>query len=744
MSWHTSGSFTHGGHTYTVGNSYPISKSITVYGSGTGSGAYTTKSGITLTITGYYDQSSTYPYPIRVKLSDPAYVRFTNSSTLYGAITSYTVSFNANGGSSPPSAQTKKYGFTLTLTTSKPSRTGYTFSRWNTKSDNTGIGYSSGGSYTSNSSATLYAIWTANKYTVTLNANGGSGGTGSVSATYAANMPSATMPTRSGYKFAGYYDTSAETGGTQYYTATGTSARTWNKTAATTLYARWTASSATISFEGNGATDGEMADQTVNQTVATPLQKNSFIKTGYHLIGWAESSEGEIIYQDQGLITIPAGTTEKTLYAIWQINNYYINYIGNDNDYGLMSKQICTYNSPINLYPNIYRKRKKQFKYWANLESFTKRISEEYSENNVTISYQLNDDEIFISASAGINQDGVDNPKGFNIIRGPFYNKHSRIVTVTGNGISSAEEKEFYLDIVIADSSYIANLEITVAEIPSETVSFELKSGEQIIINSELAPQDFTSTTINVELKYPSKYTTITCPIPEWAESINIISSGAEYDTYVNQATVLNLCSGHEEIYNLYVIWQEGLSKPVRIFNDIISYIGQNTYSVGSIFITNTNQNPSSFLWGEWKLVKKQFIPKTINNFITYNTTNTQGTCNSVAEVYPTAINIKGYWYPKVAHADSTLTIGSYDLATLGLTECKQVPWVAVSDGLNSAFLTYINNTIQAVQVVPATNATSVAANASYPVYFNTFVMFENPKNMLDNACDKFFWKRIK
>ena len=109
-------------------------------------------------------------------------------------------------------------------------------------------------------------------------------------------MPSATMPTRNGYKFAGYYDTSAETGGTQYYTATGASARTWNKTAATTLYARWTASSATISFEGNGATDGEMADQTVNQTVATPLQKNSFIKTGYHLIGWAESSEGEIIY----------------------------------------------------------------------------------------------------------------------------------------------------------------------------------------------------------------------------------------------------------------------------------------------------------------------------------------------------------------------------------------------------------------------------------------------------------------
>ncbi|MDL2295423.1 InlB B-repeat-containing protein, partial [Lachnospiraceae bacterium OttesenSCG-928-E19] len=78
--------------------------------------------------------------------------------------------------------------------------------------------------------------------TVTLNKNGGTNGTSSVTATYGQSMPTASMPTRSGWNFVGYYDTSATTGGTQYYTSGGVSARTWNKTINTTLYARWSQS----------------------------------------------------------------------------------------------------------------------------------------------------------------------------------------------------------------------------------------------------------------------------------------------------------------------------------------------------------------------------------------------------------------------------------------------------------------------------------------------------------------------
>ena len=87
------------------------------------------------------------------------------------AKTSYTVSYNANGGSGAPSSQTKWHGTTLTLSSTKPTRTGYTFSKWNTKSDGSGTSYSSGANYTANSAATLYAIWTENALTVNYYSN---------------------------------------------------------------------------------------------------------------------------------------------------------------------------------------------------------------------------------------------------------------------------------------------------------------------------------------------------------------------------------------------------------------------------------------------------------------------------------------------------------------------------------------------------------------------------------------------
>ena len=72
---------------------------------------------------------------------------------------SYKISYNANGGTGAPSAQTKWYGSALTLSSSKPSRSGYTFKGWATSSTATTATYSAGGSYTANASATLYAVW---------------------------------------------------------------------------------------------------------------------------------------------------------------------------------------------------------------------------------------------------------------------------------------------------------------------------------------------------------------------------------------------------------------------------------------------------------------------------------------------------------------------------------------------------------------------------------------------------------
>lgn len=71
----------------------------------------------------------------------------------------YTVSYDANGGSNAPNAQTKVYGVNLTLSGVTPARKHYKFLYWNTKSDGTGTIYYPGVSFPENTNLALYAIW---------------------------------------------------------------------------------------------------------------------------------------------------------------------------------------------------------------------------------------------------------------------------------------------------------------------------------------------------------------------------------------------------------------------------------------------------------------------------------------------------------------------------------------------------------------------------------------------------------
>ena len=84
-----------------------------------------------------------------------------------------TVTYNANGGSGAPSAETRLMKVAKNISSTQPTRTGYTFSKWNTKSDGSGTNYNAGASATFNSSTTLYAIWTKNNYNVSISAGEG-------------------------------------------------------------------------------------------------------------------------------------------------------------------------------------------------------------------------------------------------------------------------------------------------------------------------------------------------------------------------------------------------------------------------------------------------------------------------------------------------------------------------------------------------------------------------------------------
>jgi uncharacterized repeat protein (TIGR02543 family) len=185
----------------------------------------------------YTRGTSASTYKVYVKLTNIDYVGATlhaNKSYTVPALASYTVSYNANGGSGAPSSQTKWYGKTLTLSSTKPTRTGYSFQGWGTSSSDTSVDYSAGASYTSNAAITLYAIWKANTYTVSYNANGGSGAPSSQTKTYGVALTlSSTKPTRTNYNFLGWGISASST------TVTYNSGASYTSNAAITLYAIW-------------------------------------------------------------------------------------------------------------------------------------------------------------------------------------------------------------------------------------------------------------------------------------------------------------------------------------------------------------------------------------------------------------------------------------------------------------------------------------------------------------------------
>lgn len=125
------------------------------------------------------------------------------------------ISYNANDGSEAPAAQSGTKYYTkkenggnianpsITVTSSKPSRSGYNFSSWNTSANGNGTVYKAGTAYTVSANVTLYAHWTPITWTVKYDANGGSGTMANTKHTYGANIKTtANAFTKTGYSFA--------------------------------------------------------------------------------------------------------------------------------------------------------------------------------------------------------------------------------------------------------------------------------------------------------------------------------------------------------------------------------------------------------------------------------------------------------------------------------------------------------------------------------------------------------------
>jgi len=157
----------------------------------------------------------------------------------------YTVSFNANSGklsgvASKDVFKTEPYG---TLPTA--ARTGYTFAGWYTAASN-GSNVTAATPVSINANQTLYAHWTVNNYTAKFNANGGKVSKASKQVTFDTKHGTLPVPSRRGYKFAGWH--TSKSGGTKVTASTKvTSAND------VTLHAHWTANKYTVKFNANGS-----------------------------------------------------------------------------------------------------------------------------------------------------------------------------------------------------------------------------------------------------------------------------------------------------------------------------------------------------------------------------------------------------------------------------------------------------------------------------------------------------------
>ena len=217
-----------------------------------------------------YAAGSTFSYPA-------------STTTLYAQFTPNlpTVTFNANGGSGSLTSQSSASAANLTSNTTQITRTGYTFSGWNTVGNGSGTAYANGASFPFSSSTTLYAQWAGISNTVTYDVDGGSSvASGSFTTGGTLTLPNA--PTKSGYQFGGWFE--SPTGGTAVSSGYSPAA-----TGPITLYARWALAARVVTFDANGGL-GTMTSQSSGS--AASLTANAFSRNGYYFDGWNTAANG--------------------------------------------------------------------------------------------------------------------------------------------------------------------------------------------------------------------------------------------------------------------------------------------------------------------------------------------------------------------------------------------------------------------------------------------------------------------
>ena len=204
------------------------------------------------------------------------------------------------------------YGNPITAP-SDPARRGYTFGGWYTDGSNFAENTKfKTGDKMPEGDVTYYAKWTAIQYTITYNLDGGTNVSGNP-AQYTVETGKITLvaPTKTGYRFDGWYSDAERTNRVTEIAA--------DSTGAVTLYAKWTIKQYTVTWETNGGNDLTGSNYTTTADYGTAIvrpddpTKEADAQYTYTFGGW---------YTDRALAqplddnaTVPAENL--TVYAKW-------------------------------------------------------------------------------------------------------------------------------------------------------------------------------------------------------------------------------------------------------------------------------------------------------------------------------------------------------------------------------------------------------------------------------------------
>lgn len=238
------------------------------------------------------------------------------SCKVYYELTSspfYTVTYDANGGEGTVTDANSPYEAAATVTVLGNDFTYgcHTFSKWNTAADGSGTDYNPSETFTISANTTLYAQWTQDTYTITYNANGGTGtmedGAKNCGEDY--TIAENGFTPQDGYAFVGW-NTQSDGSGTAY--AAGS---TYSTDANLALYAQWSNVSYTVTFDpGSGTvTPASLSGVSINLSELTVTPPD-----GWTLYGWAlEATDGATNSAPEIVSNPYSPTGDVTLYAVY-------------------------------------------------------------------------------------------------------------------------------------------------------------------------------------------------------------------------------------------------------------------------------------------------------------------------------------------------------------------------------------------------------------------------------------------